>query len=82
MRLFSGRDRKGGSISSPSMSWVKSSLSVYNGNCVEVAGLADDAIYVRDSKHRRGAVLRFTPTEWDAFIGGVQLGEFNRKRRN
>jgi len=46
---------------------------------VEVAGLADDIIKVRDSKRPRGAVLKFTPAEWDAFIGGVQLGEFNRK---
>lgn len=62
--------------------WTKSSLSSYNGNCVEVAGLADDAIRVRDSKNPRGGVLNFTPAEWDAFIGGVHLGEFDRKMRN
>jgi len=59
--------------------WIKSSLSSYNGNCVEVAGLTDDRIRVRDSKHPRGAVLNFTPAEWDAFIGGVYKGEFDRK---
>lgn len=61
--------------------WKKSSLSAYNGNCVEVADLADDRIRVRDSKHPRGPVLTFTPPEWDAFIGGVYNGEFNRKSR-
>jgi Domain of unknown function (DUF397) len=59
--------------------WIKSSLSSYNGNCVEVAGLTGDTIRVRDSKHPRAAVLSFTPAEWDAFIGGVHNGEFDRK---
>jgi hypothetical protein len=61
------------------LAWIKSSLSAYNGNCVEVAGLNDDTIGVRDSKHPRGAVINFTPAEWDAFIGGVRNGEFDRK---
>jgi hypothetical protein len=62
--------------------WTKSSLSMYDGNCVEVAGLAEDTILVRDSKHPRGAVLGFTRAEWDAFIGGVHNGEFDRKSPN
>jgi hypothetical protein len=62
--------------------WIKSSLSAYNGNCVEVAGLADDRIRVRDSKNPRGGVLNFTPAEWDAFVGGVRNGEFDRKTRD
>lgn len=63
----------------PSGTWVKSSLSTYNGNCVEVAGLASDTIRVRDSKNPRGGILNFTTAEWDAFIGGVHNGEFDRK---
>ena len=59
--------------------WIKSTLSQMNGNCVEVAGLSGDLISVRDSKNRRGAVLRFTPAEWDAFVGGVCNGEFDRQ---
>jgi hypothetical protein len=59
-------------------SWIKSSLSYGNGNCVEVAGLADDVIMVRDSKNAKGPVLGFTPGEWDAFVGGVRNGEFDR----
>jgi hypothetical protein len=61
--------------------WIKSSLSSYNGNCVEVAGLTGNRIQVRDSKHPRKAVLTFTTAEWDAFIGGVYNGEFDRKPR-
>lgn len=28
-----------------------------------------------------GPVLRFTPAEWDAFLGGAKLGEFDRFAR-
>jgi Domain of unknown function (DUF397) len=56
--------------------WIKSSLSFANGDCVEVANLPDGRIGVRDSKDAGGPVLRFTPSEWQAFIGGVQNGEF------
>ncbi len=58
--------------------WVKSSLSFSNGNCVEVAKLSGGEIGVRDSKNPEGPVLRFTPGEWHAFIGGVRGGEFDR----
>jgi hypothetical protein len=61
---------------------MKSSLSNFNGNCVEVAGLTSDTIHVRDSKNPRAGMLSFTPAEWDAFIGGVRNGEFDRKRRD
>lgn len=58
--------------------WVKSSLSFANGNCVEVADLGGGAVAVRNSRNPDGAVLRFTPDEWHAFIGGVRNGEFDR----
>lgn len=57
--------------------WVKSSLSFSNGNCVEVADLPGGGIGVRNSRDVSGPVLRFTPDEWHAFIGGVQVGEFD-----
>jgi hypothetical protein len=57
--------------------WVKSSLSFANGNCVEVTGLSGGTVGVRNSRDPRGAVLRFTPDEWRAFIGGVRNGEFD-----
>jgi hypothetical protein len=56
--------------------WVKSSLSFSNGNCVEVANLPGGQVGVRHSKHTEGLVLRFTPDEWQAFLGGVRNGEF------
>lgn len=68
------------SVETTALSWMKSSLSYGNGNCVEVAGLADDVVMVRDSKNVKGPVLGFTPGEWDAFVGGVRNGEFDRRR--
>jgi hypothetical protein len=59
-------------------SWRKSSLSSGGDNCVEVAMATDGSIGVRDSKQLgRGPVLEFTPTEWEAFVGGVKGGEFD-----
>lgn len=58
--------------------WVKSSLSYANGNCVEVASLSGGDVGVRNSRDAAGSILRFTPNEWQAFIGGVQNGEFDR----
>jgi hypothetical protein len=57
--------------------WVKSSLSYANGNCVEVSDQPGGAIGVRNSRDREGPVLRFTPDEWQAFLGGVRNGEFD-----
>jgi Domain of unknown function (DUF397) len=54
--------------------WRKSTFSSANG-CVEVAFL-EDGVALRDSKHRDGAVLEFSPTEWVAFLRGVAAGEF------
>jgi hypothetical protein len=59
------------------LTWVKSSFSFANGDCVEVAGLADGRIGVRDSKDVTGPVLEFTSAEWRAFIAGARNGEFD-----
>jgi hypothetical protein len=76
--------------------WFKSSLSSYNDNCVEVAFEksslcaatdcaevafeVDGSVLMRNSREPEGAVLRFTPAEWDAFTGGVRNGEFDLSR--
>jgi Domain of unknown function (DUF397) len=43
-----------------------------------VADLSGGEIGVRNSRETAGPVLRFTPAEWHAFIGGVRNGEFGR----
>ena len=57
--------------------WIKSSFSFANGDCVEVAGLPDGQIGVRDSKDTAGPVLAFTRAEWHAFLAGARDGEFD-----
>ena len=59
--------------------WRKSTLSSGGDNCVEIAFAADGSVGVRDSKQRGlGPVLEFTPSEWDAFLGGVRNDEFDQ----
>ena len=59
------------------VTWTKSTLSFANGNCVEVSDLPGGGIGVRNSRDSGGPVLRFTPDEWQAFLGGVRNGEFD-----
>jgi len=72
--LTSGNDREG---LASKVNWVKSSLSFANGNCVEVADLPEGGVGVRNSRDIAGPVLRFTPDEWQAFVGGARNGEFD-----
>ena len=60
------------------LAWVKSTLSYAYGNCVEVANYPGGDIAVRNSRFPAGPVLRFTPAEWHAFVGGAHLGEFDQ----
>jgi hypothetical protein len=76
-RRFLPTNAAKGQPSDFSAAWMKSSLSYSNGSCVEVAGLSGGHIGLRDSKDKEGPVLRFTPDEWNAFVGGVRNGEFD-----
>lgn len=53
--------------------WFKSTYCTENG-CVEVA-LGE--VVLRDSKNPDGPVLRFTYSEWGAFLAGVRDGQFD-----
>ncbi|MFC4012422.1 DUF397 domain-containing protein [Nonomuraea purpurea] len=58
--------------------WRKATASGgTGGDCVEVAPLSHGRVAVRDSKQPSGPALIFTPAEWEAFLGGVKLGEFD-----
>lgn len=52
------------------LAWRKSSHSDA-GTCIEIAR-RDLSILVRDTRHRSGTVLAFTPAQWSAFVGRVR----------
>ncbi|MEU4210167.1 DUF397 domain-containing protein [Streptomyces sp. NPDC026206] len=54
--------------------WRKSSYSLANGDCVEVASPVQQSIAVRDSKDSQGPALAFTPESWSAFVAVVDGG--------
>ncbi|MCA6093853.1 DUF397 domain-containing protein [Streptomyces sp. SCA3-4] len=54
--------------------WQKSSYSLANGDCVEVASPVRQSIAVRDSKDVQGPSLVFTPDSWSAFVAIVDDG--------
>lgn len=54
--------------------WRKA-RSCGNGACVEVTKV-NDTYMMRDSKDPSGPILRFTSDEWQAFVGGVNAGDF------
>jgi hypothetical protein len=57
--------------------WIKSSTSNDAEDCVEMRRVGAN-IEVRDTKNgEQGAVLRFTPAEWDAWLDGAKKGEFD-----
>jgi Domain of unknown function (DUF397) len=58
--------------------WRKSRRSNPSGNCVEIAVLAGGAVAMRNSRHPDGPALVFTKSDWDAFLGGAQDGDFGR----
>jgi predicted secreted Zn-dependent protease len=59
-----------------SLTWRKSRHSGAHSHCVEVAVSPDEALMVRDSKDPDGAVLAFTPSQWEEFTAGIKKGEF------
>jgi hypothetical protein len=56
------------------LSWRRSS-DCADAACVEVA-IDGEFVFLRDGKSPGGAILCFTRTEWNAFLVGVRVGEF------
>ena len=63
--------RKGAS-STEALDWRKSSWSISNGNCIEIAPLVTGHRAVRDSMNRSGEILLFTNIEWVGFVNRVK----------
>jgi uncharacterized protein DUF397 len=51
--------------------WFKSSRSLDNGTCVEVA-FVPGHVAARDSKDPSGPALVLSPAAWTAFLGAVK----------
>ena len=59
------------------VTWVKSRRSGAQGNCVEMAQLADGGVAVRNSRHPDGPALLYTGAEIEALILGAKDGDFD-----
>ncbi|WP_331765873.1 DUF397 domain-containing protein [Embleya sp. NBC_00896] len=73
MELFGSGDPAG---SLGFATWVKSSSSTAEGNCVELAALPGGLVAVRDSKVPEGPVLVYPGAGIVAFVTGAARGEF------
>jgi hypothetical protein len=60
------------------VTWLRSTRSGANGNCVEAARLADGRYALRDSKTPYGPVLLFSHAEWGVFVERAKDGDFDR----
>ncbi|MGD0069603.1 MAG: DUF397 domain-containing protein [Streptosporangiaceae bacterium] len=58
------------------VAWRKSRASNPSGSCVEIAGLPDGEIAVRNSRYPSGPALIYTRAEIAAFLAGAKAGEF------
>ena len=61
--------------------WRKSSRSNSQGACVELAGLADGGVAIRNSRFPQGPALLSTRPEMRALIEGVKRGDFDHLLR-
>ncbi|MFC4035134.1 DUF397 domain-containing protein [Streptomyces polygonati] len=57
--------------------WVKSGASAPQGDCVEVAQLANGDVALRNSRHTGGPALVYTRSEFRAFVAGARDGDFD-----
>ncbi|QKW49003.1 DUF397 domain-containing protein [Streptomyces buecherae] len=59
------------------VTWVKSQRTAQEGQCVELAALADGRVAMRNSRHQDGPALVYTRDEIAAFLDGAKRGEFD-----
>jgi len=74
------RSGAGDGLATAGLTWRVSSLCSGNGECVAVAKLPNGDIALSDTKElkeRNSLVLRFSASEWQAFVAGVRAGEFD-----
>ena len=67
---INNKGAKGSVNDNSPISWYKSSFSMSNGDCVEIAQLPSGQVAVRDSKNT-GPMLTFSRPDWRSFV--IQL---------
>jgi hypothetical protein len=73
LRIFNGMS----ATALESVAWIKSSHSNATGNCVELAGLPDGSVAIRNSRDPHGPALVYTRDEIAAFVAGARSGDFD-----
>lgn len=66
----------------PGLTWLKSSFSGAQGECVEVAELPTGEVAMRNSRDPKGPALIYTRAEIAAFVAGIKNGEFDHAARH
>jgi hypothetical protein len=61
---------------STKIQWRTALSCVLNGACIQVAP-AGEYILIGDSKNVSGPVVSYTRAEWNAFVDGIRLGDFD-----
>ena len=56
------------------MNWRKAKRSKNYGDCAEISG-DGESVSVRDSKDRRGPVIRYPAASWQAFTAAAKAGK-------
>ena len=72
MKRFGNGDPAG---SFGSATWVKSSASTAEGNCVELAALPGGGVAIRNSRFPEGPALVYARAEIAAFVAGAKKAE-------
>ena len=61
------------------LAWRKSTRSIANGDCAEVAS-SSDGVAIRDTKDRSKLALRYPANSWRMFVSDVRSGTFDAIR--
>jgi hypothetical protein len=66
-----------GGSAAPATAWRKSTKSIGNGACVEIAELSPEVTAIRDSKDKSGPQLHLPQASFRAFVSDVKAGGFD-----
>lgn len=68
------------SLRPPARHWFKSSRSLSQSNCLEMAVSHDGRVLLRDSKNPDGGTLTYSASAWLDFLADIKSGALGRRR--